>query len=76
MDLWVFLVANPFRLKLKRTKDMRHSRTWELLQLDAGDYSEGNTNITHLTLGVPTHKSSSVGKVGGQINESSIQGVS
>ena len=55
---------------------MRRSRTWELLQLDAGDYSEGNTNITHLTLGVPTLKSSSVGKVGGQINASSIQGVS
>ena len=76
MHLRVFLVANPFRLRLKRTKDMRRSRTWELLQLDAGDYSEGNTNTTHLTLGVPTHKSSSVGGVGGQITSSSIQGVS
>ena len=76
MDLRVFLVANPFRLRLKRTKDMRRPRTWELLQLDAGDYSEGNTNTTHLTLGVPTYKSSSVGEVGGQITSSSIQGVS
>ena len=55
---------------------MRRPRTWELLQLDARDYSEGKTNITHLTLGVPTHKSSSVGEVGGQINASSIQGIS
>ena len=76
MYLWVFLVANPFRLRLKRTKDMRRPRTWELLQLDAGDYSEGNTNTTHLTLGVPTHKSPSVGEVGDQITASSIQGVS
>ena len=76
MHLWVFLVANPFMLRLKRTKDMRRPRTWELLQLDAGDYSEGNTNTTHLTLGVPTHKSSSVGEFGGQITSSSIQGVS
>ena len=45
---------------------MRRSRTWELLQLDAGDYSEGNTNTTHLTLGVPTHKSSSVGELVGK----------
>ena len=55
---------------------MRSPRTWELLQLEAGDYSEGNTNITHLTLGVPTHKSSSVGEVGEKITASSIQGVS
>ena len=55
---------------------MRSPRTWELLQLDAGDYSEGNTKTTHLTLGVPTHKSSSVGEVGGQITTNSIQGVS
>ena len=74
MHLRVFLVANPFRLRLKRTKDMRSPRTWELLQLDAGDYSEGNT--THSTLGVPTHKSPSVGEVGEQITASSIQGVS
>ena len=39
-------------------------------------HSEGNTNTTHLTLGVPTHKSSSVGEVGGQITASSIQEVS
>ena len=75
MHLRVFLVANPFRLRLKETKDMRSPRTWQLLQLDAGNYSEGNTNTTHLTLGVPTHKSSSVGEVGGQITASSIQGV-
>ena len=55
---------------------MQSPRTWELLQLDAGDYSEGNTNTTHLTLGVPTYKSSSVGEVGGQITSSSIQRVS
>ena len=42
---------------------MRRPRTWELHQLDAGDYSEGNTNTMHLTLGVPTHKSPSVGGV-------------
>ena len=76
MDLRLFLVLNPFRLRLKRTKDMRSPRTWELLQLDAEDYSEGNTNTTHLTLGVLTHKSSSVGEVGGQMTASSIQGVS
>ena len=77
MHLRVFLVANPFRLRLKkRTKDMRRPRTWELLQLDAWDYFEGNTNITHLALGVPTHKSSSVGELGGQISASSIQRVS
>ena len=76
MDLRIFLVTNPFRLRLKRTKDMQCPRTWELLQLNAGDYSEGNTNTTHLTLGVLTHKSSSVGEVGGQITSSSIQGVS
>ena len=76
MHLRVFLVTNPFRLRLKRTKDMRSPRTWELLQLDAGDYSEGNTNTTDLTLGVPTHKSLSMGEVGGQIIASSIQGVS
>ena len=76
MHLRVFLVANPFRLRLKRMKDMQSPRTWELLQLDAGDYSEGNTNTTHLTLGVPTHKSPSVGEVGEQITASSIQGVS
>ena len=39
-------------------------------------HSEGNTNTTHLTLGVPTHKSPSVGEVGEQIAASSIQGVS
>ena len=39
-------------------------------------HSEGNTNTTHLTLGVPTHKSPSVGEVGEQITASSIQGVS
>ena len=55
---------------------MRSPRTWELLQLEAGDYSEEKTNITHLTLGVLTHKSSSVGEVGEQITTSSIQGVS
>ena len=55
---------------------MRSPRTWELLQLDAEDYSEGNTNTTHLTLGVPTHKSPSAGEVGEQITTSSIQGVS
>ena len=55
---------------------MRRPRTWELLQLDAWDYFEGNTNITHLALGVPTHKSSSVGELGGQISASSIQRVS
>ena len=55
---------------------MRRPRTWELLQLDAGDYSEGNTNTIDLTLGVPTHKSLSMGEVGGQIIASSIQGVS
>jgi hypothetical protein len=37
---------------------------------------EGNTNTAHLTLGVLTHKSPSVGKVGEQITASSIQGVS
>ena len=76
MDLRVVLVANPFRLRLKRMKDMRRPRTWELLQLDAGDYFEGNTNTTHLTLGVPTHKSPSVGDVGKQTTASSIQRVS
>ena len=82
MDLRVFFVANPFRLRLKKTKDMRRPGTWELFQLYTR-YSlvieltlEGNINITHLTLGVPTHKSSSVGEVGGQITASSIQGVS
>ena len=55
---------------------MRSPRTWELLQLEAGDYSEGNTNTTHLTLGVATHKSPSVGEVGKQITANSIQGVS
>ena len=39
-------------------------------------HAEGNTNTTHLTLGVPTHKSPSVGEVGEQIAASSIQGVS
>ena len=76
MHLRVFFVANPFRLRLKETKDMRSPRTWQLLRLDAGNYSEGNTNTTHLTLGVPTPKSSSVGEVGGQITANSIQGVS
>ena len=39
-------------------------------------HSEGNTNTTHLTLGVPTHISPNVGEVGDQITASSIQGVS
>ena len=39
-------------------------------------HSEGNTNTTHLNLGVPTHKSASVGEVGEQIIATSIQGVS
>ena len=39
-------------------------------------HAEGNTNTTHLTLGVPTHKSPSVGEVGKQITASSIQRVS
>jgi len=39
-------------------------------------HSEGNANTTHLTLGVATHKSPSVGEVGEQITASSIQGVS
>ena len=30
-------------------------------------HAEGNTNTMHLTLGVPTHKSPSVGEVGEQI---------
>ena len=38
-------------------------------------HSEDNTNTTHLTLGVPTHKSLSMGEVGEQITTSSIQGV-
>ena len=46
---------------------MRSPRTWELLQLDARGYSEGNTKTTHLTLGVPTHKSSSVGELVGKL---------
>ena len=37
---------------------------------------EGNTNTTHLTLGVPTHKNPSVGEVGKQITATSIQRVS
>ena len=36
MDLRVFLVANPFRLRLKRTKDMQRPGTWELFQLYTG----------------------------------------
>ena len=43
---------------------------------DYRTHAEGNTNTTHLTLGVPTHKSPSVGEVGEQITASSIQRVS
>ena len=39
-------------------------------------HAEGNTNTTHLTLGVATHKSPSVGEVGKQITATSIQRVS
>ena len=39
-------------------------------------HSERNTSTTHLTLGVPTHKSPSMGDVGEQIIATSIQGVS
>ena len=39
-------------------------------------HAEGNTDTTHLTLGVPTHKSPSVGEVGKQITATSIQRVS
>ena len=82
MHLRVFLVANPFRLRLKRTKDMRCPGTWELFQLYTG-YSlviehtlKETPNTTHLTLGILTHKSPSVGEAGEQITASSIQGVS
>ena len=43
---------------------------------DYRTHSEENTNTTHLTLGVPTHKSPSVGEVGEQIIATSIQGLS
>ena len=49
MDLQVFLVANPFRLRLKRTKDMRLLGTWELFQLYIG-YS---LVIEHTLKGTP-----------------------
>ena len=39
-------------------------------------HSEGKHQTTHSILGVPTHKSPSVGEVGGQIIVSSIQEVS
>ena len=39
-------------------------------------HAEGNTNTTHLTLGVPTHKSPSVGEVGKQITATSIHRIS
>ena len=38
-------------------------------------HAEGNTNTTHLTLGVLTHKSPGVGEVGKPITASSIQRV-
>ena len=82
MDLRVFLVANPFRLRLKRTKDMRRPGTWELFQLyigcslDIEHTLKEKHQTTHSTLGVPTHKSPSVGEVGGQITVRYIQEVS
>jgi hypothetical protein len=80
MHLRVFLVTNPFKLRLRRTKDMRSPGTWELFQLYTGyslviEHTLKETP-THLTLGVPTHKSPSVGEVGEQITTNSIQGVS
>ena len=36
MDLRIFLVTNPFRLRLRRTKDMRRPRPWLLFQLYTG----------------------------------------
>ena len=49
MELWVFLIANPFRLRLKRTKDMRHPGTWELFQL----YTGYSLVIEHTLKGTP-----------------------
>ena len=50
MYLRVFLVANHFRLRLRRTRDVRCSRTWELHQLyilffGDGTYSKGDPSI-------------------------------
>ena len=50
MDLRVFLVANPFRLRLKRIKDMRRPGTWELFQL----YTGYSLVIEHTLKGTPT----------------------
>ena len=81
MDLRVFLVANPFRLN-KKNKGHATPRNMGIVptihQVFTGyrTHADGNTNTTHLTLGVPTHKSPSVGEVGKQITTSYIQRVS
>jgi hypothetical protein len=56
MDLLVlFLTANHFRLRLRRTRDIRYLRTWELYHLYTlmlfgdGTHSKGDLNPTHLT---------------------------
>ena len=54
MHLWVFLCANPFRLRTRRTRDIRCSRTQELHQLYTlmifGDLTLSKGNPQHCTL--------------------------
>jgi hypothetical protein len=45
-------------------EDMRTAPTAHLVPLGDGAHSEGDTNITHLALGVVRHKSPSVGEIG------------
>jgi hypothetical protein len=49
------LVANPFRLRTRRARDIRCVKTWELHQLNVvmpfgdGTHSKGGPDFAHLT---------------------------
>jgi hypothetical protein len=55
MHLRVFFVANPFRLRTRRTGDIRCLKPWGLHQLHTlmifgnGTHSKGDPNPAHLT---------------------------
>ena len=74
MHLWVFLVANHFRLRLRRTRGIQCSRTWELHQLKCRDCLWWwNTLKKEIPLHTwLLHKSSSVGEDVENVTTSSI----
>jgi hypothetical protein len=78
MHLWVFLVANHFRLRLKRTRGKRFPGTWELLQLYTRssmvmEHTLKETPTPHMTLGVLTQNSPSVGEIGERLAATSFR---